>query len=143
MPQIREHAALNHLIETCRDAAREFHSAASHVHDQHMKALFERMARERARFAAELLPHAQRLGGDAPADGTRTAALHRGWLELKARMTPYDDRSVLADAEDGDDATLHVFRDTMEGMLPPDARDVIEHQYDTLTGEHVEIMNLR
>jgi uncharacterized protein (TIGR02284 family) len=143
MPQIREHAALNHLIETCRDAAREFHTAADHARDQRMKALFERLADARARFAAELAPHAQRLGGDAPADGTRTAALRRGWLEVKARVTHYDDRAVLADAEDGDDATLHVFRDTMEGMLPPDAREVIEHQYDTATTEHVEIMNLR
>jgi len=143
MPQIREHAALNHLIESCRDSAREFHTAADHVHDQRLKTFFEHLADERARFAAELVPHAQRLGGANAHDGTRLAARHRGWLELKAHMPYYDDRSVLADAEDADDTMLHVFRDTMDGMLPPEARDVIEHEYDTATAEHVEMMNLR
>ena len=138
MTQLAERTALNHLIETCTDAARGFRSAAAHVRDERLKAFFERVADERERFAGELLPQAQRLGGDAPADGTRGAVLHRGWLDLRSRLT-HDDRAVIAEVQRGDDVTLHIFKDALEGMLPPQARELVEEQYVAMCGEHEDI----
>jgi uncharacterized protein (TIGR02284 family) len=141
MAQLSERTAVNHLIETCTDAARGFRSAADHVGDERLKALFERLAAQRERFAAELLPHAQRLGGDAPADGTRAAALHRGWIDIKSRITRHDDRAILAEATRGDGVTLHIFKDAIDGMLPPEVRDLAEVQYAQIQAEHDEIAN--
>ena len=75
MAERTEHAVLNHLIETCTDAARGFRSAADHVKDAGLKAVFTDIAAQRETFAADLLPHAQRLGGSAAADGTTAAAV--------------------------------------------------------------------
>ena len=141
MAQLTERTALNHLIETCTDAARGFRSAADHVHDDRLRSFFTEMAEQREQFAGALLPHAQRLGGDAPTDGTRTAALHRGWIDLKSRMSGHDDRAVLAEAARGDGVTLHVFKDAVEGMLPPEVRDLIETQFEEITAEHTRIAN--
>ena len=141
MTQLAERTAVNDLIETCTDAARGFRSAAAHVHDERLKAFFERTADERERFAAELLPQAQRLGGDAPADGTRAAALHRGWIDLKSRITRHDDRAILTEVTRGDCITLNVFKGAIEGMLPPDVRELVEEQYVAIAAEHTDIEN--
>jgi len=141
MAEQTERAVLNHLIETCTDAARGFRSAADHVRDDRLKAFFERIATERERFAEELLPQAQRLGGDAPADGTHTAALHRGWIDIKSRITRHDDHAILAEAARGDGVTLRIFKDAIEGMLPPDVRDLVEQQHAAIEAEHDEIAN--
>src|SRR5215203_5496887 len=96
-----EHSVLNHLIETCRDGARGFHLAAEQATSPTLKALFTELARQRTTFSEELLPHAHRLGGEAPADGTRVAALHRGWMDLKQAVV-HTDRAVLTEVRRGD-----------------------------------------
>src|SRR2546429_7277055 len=65
-----ERAVLNHLIETCKDAERGFRHVAEYANDQTVKSLFLDIASQRARFAADLLPHAQRLGGAREAEGS-------------------------------------------------------------------------
>ena len=60
MAERTERAALNHLIETCKDAERGFRHVATHAADPVVKGLFLDIAAQRARFAAALLPHAQR-----------------------------------------------------------------------------------
>lgn len=137
-----ERSVLNHLIETCTDAARGFRSAADHVKDPGLKAAFVAIAAQRERFAADLLPHAQRLGGPAPADGTTAAAVHRGWIDLVAKLR-HDDGAIVAEAERGDGVTLSLFRDAVDGMLPPDVRELIERQYADLTRAHARVAELR
>ena len=142
MAQRTERTVLNNLLETCRDAERGFLSAASHVENPKLKALFELMASQRRRIAADLAPHAQRLGGDPAADGTTGAALHRGWIDIKSRLRPHHDNAIIDEVERGDSATLHAFQDALEGMLPPDSRDVIERLDAELRQSHAEIASV-
>ena len=86
MAERTERAVLNHLIETCRDAERGLRLAADEVKSNELKRLFLRLAEQRQAFANELLPHAQRLGGASVSDGTAAAALHRAWIQVKARL---------------------------------------------------------
>jgi uncharacterized protein (TIGR02284 family) len=139
MAQRTERTVLNHLIETCRDGERGFLSAAAHVESPKLKALFEEMASQRARIAADLAPHAQRLGGDPATDGTSGAALHRGWIDIKSRLRRHDDNAILVEVERGDAITLHAFQDALEGMLPPDSRTVVERLYAELRQAHAAI----
>jgi uncharacterized protein (TIGR02284 family) len=142
MAQRTERTVLNHLIETCRDAERGFLTASGHVENPKLKALFEQMASQRARIAGDLAPHAQRLGGDPPADGTAGAALHRGWIDIKSRLRRHDDNAILDEVERGDSITLHAFQDALEGMLPPDSREVIERLYGELREAHAAIASV-
>jgi uncharacterized protein (TIGR02284 family) len=142
MAQRTERAVLNHLIETCRDAERGFLTSATHVESPTLRALFERMASQRARIATDLAPHAQRLGGDPAAEGTAGAALHRGWIDIKSRLRRHDDNAIINEVERGDSLTLHAFQDALEGMLPPDSRPVIERLYAELREAHAEIASV-
>lgn len=138
MAERTERAVLNHLIETCTDAARGFRSAADHVKDPALKTEFTTIAVQRERFATDLLPHAQRLGGAAAGDGTTAAAVHRSWIDIKSKLL-HDDGAIVAEAARGDGVTLDVFKDAVQGMLPADVRDLVEQQYADVIAEHVRI----
>lgn len=127
---------LNHLIETCRDSERGYRAAAELVASQALNAQFLELAEERARFAEELLLHAQRLGGDDASDGTTAAALHRRWMDLKARLTQHDDQAVFAEVLRGDTVTLRTYEVALGEVLPPTVREVVEEQEQAVRQVH-------
>jgi uncharacterized protein (TIGR02284 family) len=133
---------MNSLIETCRDGELGFLTAAAHVRSPALKELFEQLSAQRARIAADLIPHAQRLGGDAAADGTSAAALHRHWIDIKSALRRHDDHAILVEVERGDAITLGAFQDALEGMLPPDSREVVERLYTELRQAHATIVSV-
>ena len=134
-----ERAVLNHLIETCKDAERGFRHVAAHATNPEVKSLFLDIASQRGGFAADLLPHAQRLGGASDAEGTAAAALHRTWIDLRSALTRDDQVAVVEEAERGEHFSLGVYKDALEGMLPPTVRELVESQYAEVcrTGERL------
>lgn len=127
-----ERAVLNHLIETCKDAERGFRHVAGHMADPEMRSLFLDIASQRARFAADLLPHAQRLGGPNTPEGTTVGALHRTWIDLRSAIFRGDPVGVVHEAERGEHFSRGVYEDALDGLLPPTARELVEHQYAEL-----------
>jgi len=142
MGERTERSVLNHLIDRCRDGERGFRYAANHVSNTSVKAFFTEIASQRERFAADLLPHAQRLGGATESDGTTAGALHRGWMTVKDALTGHDDEAIIREAERGENAALVVYKDALEGMLPPTARDLVEQQYAEIRQAHDRIRTL-
>jgi uncharacterized protein (TIGR02284 family) len=135
-------AVLNHLIETCRDSARGYRAAATLVSSQALSAQFLETAAERERFAEELLPHAQRMGGDDATDGTTAASLHRRWMDLKARLTQHDDQGVLAEVLRGDTVTLRTYETALHELLPASVRGVVEEQEQKVRQLHTRLEGL-
>ena len=127
-----ERAVLNHLIETCKDAERGFRHVAEHATDPSVKSLFLDIASQRERFAADLLPHAQRLGGASAGDGTAAGVLHRTWIDLRSAISRGDPVSIVHEAERGERFSRGVYESALESMLPPTAREVVEDQYAEL-----------
>ena len=122
-----EREVLNTLIVACRDADHGFTFAADRVLWAPLRELLTDLARERRQFAEELLPHAQRLGGEADADGSRLAALHRAWMAVRNHVV-HEDHTILVEAERGERAALSAYEDALKGMLPPETRDIVERQ---------------
>ena len=137
-----ERDTLNGLIEICRDGARGFRLAADHVADPELKQLFRDTALQRELFAAELLPYAQRLGGDNDARGTTRGTLHRGWMIVKDALQQYDESAVLAEAIRGEAAAANTYADAVTSLLPPNSRPVIQRQYDSIRGVQRELGEL-
>ena len=128
MAERTERSTLNHLIETCRDAERGFQVAADQVQSHELKRLFLSLAEQRHAFANDLLPHAQRLGGASVSDGTAAAAIHRAWIQVKARLASDPEQAVLEEAARGERYAAHAYDDAMTEMIPPDVRDLVEGQ---------------
>ena len=124
-----ERAVLNHLIETCKDAERGFRHVAEHAQDPVMKSLFLDIASQRAGFAADLLPFAQRLGGADAHEGTAGGKLHRTWIDLRGAISRNDPAAVLFEAERGESFSRGVYKEALDGLLPPTSRELVESQY--------------
>lgn len=143
MAILTERGILNHLIEICTDAERGFRTAAVLAEDVELKILFLGMAAERAQFARELIPHAQRLGGPAASDGSAVGSWHRRWMDLRNRLAPGDDRAILVEVERGDAAALRAYTDAVNDALPPSMRDVIEQQLTLVATAHQRLEAIR
>jgi uncharacterized protein (TIGR02284 family) len=143
MATLTERDTLNKLIETCRDAELGFRNAAELVEDDGIKSLFLKIASHRARFATELAPHGQRLGGPEAGEGTTTGTWHRRWMQFRNRVTSIGDAAVVAEADRGDAVSLNVYSEAVNGILPPETRDLVEEQFKIIVDEHGELAALR
>jgi uncharacterized protein (TIGR02284 family) len=137
-----ERWVLNHLIEMCKDEESTLRLAESHVKDSSVKALLAEVATQRARFAADLRTHAQRLGGAEAADSTLGGALRRRWMALKDMLVGSDDRGMLSQAEHADALALAAYEQTLNGMLPPTTRDLVERQCQEVRLTHDRVRAL-
>ena len=97
-----------------------------------MKRLFSELAGERAHFAADLVPHLQRLGG-RPQDGTTIGTLHRGFIDVMSRLVPgQHDHQIVIEASRGEQAALDAYEDALKGMLPPTVTALVEGQREAM-----------
>ena len=142
MAEQTERDVLHHLIDLCRDGERGFRAAADHVSDTALKSLFTELATQRKRFADQLLPHLQRLGGTPDAEGTSAGALHRKWMVLKGLVPGRHDHHIVAEAERGEEAALDAYGDALNGMLPPTVTETVESQRDAIVEAHERIRTI-
>lgn len=139
MPEPSPRGVLNHLIETCHDGEQGFRYAAELVVSPVLKAMFAELADERQRFATSLLPHAQRFGGEATADGTAGASMHRRWMDVRDRLSGHDERAVLTEVRRGNDYTVLAYKKAVEGGLPATVRELVEQEYEDVKKAHDRI----
>lgn len=142
MADHNERWVLNHLIEMCRDEERTLRFAAEHVSNQAVRALFGELASRRAEFAAQLVPHAQRLGGAEASEGTTRGALHRRWVAMKDAVLGHNEMTLIQDAESIERDTLSTFEKALEDLLPPTSRELIEQQCAELRKSHDRVRSL-
>lgn len=128
MPTTTAVSTLNELITTCRDGENGFRTAASAVTDNHVKAMFVRFSRQRAEMARELQEQVRRLGADPEKMGTPSAALHRGWMNIKALVGASDDHAIVVEAERGEDVAKSAYEKALTQELPAGARELVEQQ---------------
>ena len=142
MAERTERDVLHHLIEVCNDGERGFRAAADFVGDAQLKTLFLHLAEQRQRFAEDLLPHLQRLGGLPDEAGTGAGSLHRGWMAFMGMVPGRHDHHIVTEAERGEQAARSAYEEALNGMLPPTVTDVIEAQRDALVAAQDRIRSI-
>jgi uncharacterized protein (TIGR02284 family) len=50
-------------------------------------------------------------------------------MDLRHALTGNNQKAIVHEAERGEHFSLDVYRDALEGMLPPTVRDIVEFQY--------------
>ena len=128
MAEHNERWVLNRLIEMCRDEEESLRYLASRVKDPAMKLQLFTLADRRAQFAVDLVPHAQRLGGSEPHDGTQRGAWQRRWRAIRDHLGRRDDRARLAQAQHEEKRVLAMYGGALDQILPPGTRDLVERQ---------------
>ncbi|HEV7700544.1 MAG TPA: PA2169 family four-helix-bundle protein [Pyrinomonadaceae bacterium] len=136
-------STLNGLIETCRDGADGFKSAAESVERSDLKTAFYEFSQQRAQFSAVLQELVRELGGDPESTGSVSGAVHRGWMDLKAAITGGDEQSILNECERGEDYAKDAYRDALEKNLPANIADVVRQQSQSVQAAHNRVKELR
>ena len=121
-----ERIILARLLATCKDAERGFLAAAEEATTPELKRLLFRLAEQRQEFAADLLPHMQRLGGDGESAGTTIAALHRAWIHLKAHLATDAERAVIQETARGERIASTVYDAALQQLPSSDTHKLIE-----------------
>lgn len=135
-------SVLNDLIETCRDGEQGFRTAADGVNDPNLKALFNRYSAQRGEFASELQALVSGLGGSPSTAGSAAGAVHRGWINIKQAVTGKDMRSVISEAERGEDMAKESYQKALQEYMSPEIRSVIQRQYSAVLEAHDEVRRL-
>ena len=134
---------LNDLVETSKDGEQGFRSAAADAKSAELKAAFLRRADDCAKGASELQQLIARMGGKPEQGGSVAGAMHRGWMDLKAKVTGRDDLAILEECERGEDVAKARYRKALEEKLPDDVRSIVQRQYDGVQRNHDQIRDLR
>jgi uncharacterized protein (TIGR02284 family) len=135
-------STLNQLLQTCRDGEQGFQAAAQGVDDPNLQHLFESYAQQRGEFAAELEQEVERLG-DKPAEGGHlTAALHRGWTNIKSVVTGRDEGAIITECERGEDIAVRAYQEALGTSLPQDLKAIVERQLLKIREAHDQVRSL-
>lgn len=127
---------LNRLIAMCRDEERTLRFVADHVKSTEAKAFILDLASRRSQFAADLEPHAQRLGGFDAADGSTRGELHRRWMAIRHALTGFSDAAMAQEVLDREQDVAALYDEALSEMLPPASRELIEAQRAEIQRAH-------
>ena len=136
-------SVLNELIETSKDGEKGFLKSAQDAHNPELKSLFSACAKRCAEGARELQAEVRASGGDLERSGSVTAALHRGWMNVKEAVTSRDDKAILEECERGEDYAKAQYKKALEQDLPANVRAVVQRQYQGVVANHDKVHALR
>jgi uncharacterized protein (TIGR02284 family) len=134
---------LNNLIETSKNGEMGFNAAADDTKTAELQTTFRQRARDCAAGAADLQQLVARLGGQPEKGGSAAGAIHRGWVNLKAALSPRTDLAILEECERGEDVAKAHYGKALEAEMPDDIRQVVRRQYDGVIHNHNQIRDLR
>ncbi len=136
-------STLNNLIETCKDGQDGFKTAAEGVERSDLKSLFYELGQQRSQFAGELQTLVRELGGDPENTGSTSAALHRGWINIKSLVTGQDEQAILNEAERGEDSAKKNYENATKEQLPSNVSSVVQQQFTQVKAAHDRVRDLR
>jgi uncharacterized protein (TIGR02284 family) len=136
-------STLNGLIETCKDGQDGFKTAAEGVERSDLKTLFYELGQQRSQFAGELQTLVRELGGDPEDTGSTSAALHRGWINIKSIVTGKDDGAILDECERGEDIAKAAYEKALQTSLPSNVNSVVQEQSTKVKAAHDRVRDLR
>jgi uncharacterized protein (TIGR02284 family) len=134
---------LNRLIETSRDGETGYRTAAQHVHNTQLQAIFEEYSRQRARFAQQLQSEVERLGGDARASGALSAAVYRGWINVKSALSGGDGGAIIAACEAGEVNSLAAYQRVLDMDISGETRALVSSQFQQIREAQQHMSRLR
>ncbi len=136
-------SVVEHLIERCKDGQKGFREAAEKVKAADLKAFFNEVSAERARFAQELQAELSTLGKpDKKVSGSVEGALHRAWVDTKVALGG-DDHTVLDWLEHGEDVATDAYQKALSGNLPETLRELVQRQANSVQRVHDKVKTLR
>ncbi|GAA4777912.1 PA2169 family four-helix-bundle protein [Olivibacter ginsenosidimutans] len=139
-------STLNDLIEINNDRVAGFEKAMADIKDENLdlKTLFQEFSSQSRKFSQELTSLASRYTDDVETGTSAAGNLHRAWIDIKSLFGGSDRKSILEEAERGEDAIKKAYNDALkEGTFPVEATSLITQQAAEIKRAHDKIKALR
>lgn len=135
---------LNELIQVCKSGEYGYQTAAANVRNSQLETVFTDYAKQRAGCARQLQAEVERLGGTPADSGTMTAAVHRGWIDLKSALTGSDAGAIVAACETGEESALAAFERVANYTdVSGETRVLVEKQWHKVQEAQKRMLRLR
>lgn len=134
---------LNELVQVCKDGEAGFKDAAEGVEHEDLKTLFYSYSQQRGEFTGILQELVRSLGGDPEKEGTFSAAIRRGWMDIKLAVVSNDELAILNECERSEDHAKAAYADALAAGLPANIADVVAQQSHAIVAAHNRINELR
>ena len=136
-----EHAirAVNDLIATYHDSEEGYAKAAKGARDTYRSNRLTEISGQRGAYADELRKLVESTGAAASTDAHYGGILHRGWVDLEARLQGKPDIELFNECLEGDTATLKHLDHTVSQPLTPEFRSAIERQHREVLQQNEEL----
>ncbi len=138
---------LNDLIEINNDRVKGYEKATEEIRnlDIDLHAIFESMANDSRKYAAELIQEVNILGSEFSTDTTTSGKIYRTWMSIKASFTGHDRQSVLESCEYGEDAAQKAYTEALasDAEMNVKIRQLIADQQASLKIAHNLIKKYR
>jgi len=137
---------LNDLIEINNDRVAGFEKAIADIKDENvdLKALFQEFTAQSRKFSQELTAIVTAHAADAETGTSVAGNLHRAWIDVKALFGGRDRKSILEEAERGEDAIKKAYSDALkDGSLSGEAIQIVSRQAEDIKSAHDKIKALR
>lgn len=138
---------LNDLIKINNDRVTGYQKAVEETKDLDidLQAVFNSMANDSRKYAAELTQEVTKLGGESTPDTSVGGKIHRVWMDVKATFSGHDRQSVLENCEFGEDAAQTAYTDALssDAEMDSDIRQLITEQQSALKVAHNLIKKYR
>ena len=134
---------LKDLVECSKDGEYGFRECAEQAKREDLKSMFLQRADDCRRGAQELNQLLRDLGASTEDGGSALGAMHRGWVSIKSKLTGYDDKAVVEEAERGEDNAKARYTKALQKTLPANVRMVVERQMQGVQRNHDQVKMLR
>ncbi len=133
---LRSDAAVQRVIEILIDSQDGLATAGERLQNQPLKRYFFAESLLRAQFVDELEMALHQRGVSTFWEKGRAAVtLHRTWARIKSRFIN-GDHTLLATAEQGEDAVSDVYSEALETYLPASIREILTAQEAHIESVH-------
>lgn len=137
---------LSDLIEINNDRVAGFEKVLADIDDSNvdLKTLFQKYATQSRAFSQELTALSAQRGGEAETGKSASGTLHRVWIDVKSIFGGSDRKSILNEAERGEDAIKHAYETALnEGGLSGEVLKKVTEQSREIHQAHNSIRALR
>jgi uncharacterized protein (TIGR02284 family) len=129
-------SAMQSVIEVLVDSQEALQQIGNELKDETLKRFFRAESLKRAEFRGEIESVLHREGvHDIKESGTTAGTVHRAWADLKARLGG-GDHTLLATAEQGEDAAKEIYEKAMDIYLPLPVRQLLTSQAAHIQSSH-------
>lgn len=142
----KRNSVLNDLIEINNDRIAGFEKALADIKDENidLKTIFQSYATQSRKFSQELTAVVAVTGDNPETDTSFSGSLHRAWIDIKSLFGDNDRKSILAEAERGEDAIKKAYETALnDGKLNGEAATLVHRQAADIKAAHDYIRNLR